>query len=124
MSAFVSDYDHNAPTPEHLEATHQRLYKIIRKSNPDIPYIMISKYDFDSDYSTSIVRRNIIADTYRYARSMGDENVYFIDGAGIFRGPYEDMCTVDGCHPNDMGFALIADAIAAELKRAFSQNLF
>lgn len=124
MSAFVSDYDHNAPTPEHLEATHLKLYKTIRKSNPDLPYIMISRYDFDSEYDKNIIRRNIIADTYRYARSIGDKNVYFIDGAGIFRGPYEDMCTVDGCHPNDIGFALLADAIGAELKRAFSQNLF
>ena len=123
MSAFVSDYDHNAPTPEHLEATHLKLYKTIRKSNPTLPYIMISKYDLDSDYDVNIIRRDIIADTYRYARSTGDKNVYFIDGAGIFRGPYEDMCTVDGCHPNDIGFALLADAIGAELKRAFSQNL-
>jgi hypothetical protein len=34
------------------------------------------------------------------------------------------MCTVDSCHPNDLGFALMADAITAELERAMTQNLF
>ena len=36
MSAFVSDYDHNATT-DVLRATHTRLYETIRASHPDIP---------------------------------------------------------------------------------------
>jgi lysophospholipase L1-like esterase len=122
MTAFVCDYDHNAPDAEHLEKTHYKMYEKIRAAHPDIPYIIISKPDFDSNYVTSIPRRNVIFDTYRRARDNGDLNVYYIDGAGIFRGPYEDSCTVDGTHPNDLGFALMADAIEAELKRAFTQN--
>ena len=31
MSAFVYDYDYNAPTTEHYEATHDRFYRIISK---------------------------------------------------------------------------------------------
>ncbi len=122
MSAFVCDYDHNAPNVEHLNATHYKLYETIRKAHPDIPYIMLSKPDFDSDYTTNIPRRNVIFDTYRRAIENGDSNVYYIDGASIFRGPYEDSCTVDGTHPNDLGFALMADAVEAELRRAMTQN--
>ena len=122
MCAFVCDYDHNAPSVEHLENTHYKLYEAIRKAHPDVPYIIISKPDFDSNYDTSIPRRNVIFDTYRKARANGDRNVYYVDGASIFRGPYEDSCTVDGTHPNDLGFALMADAVEAELIRAFSQN--
>lgn len=121
MCAFVSDYDHNAPNPEHLKNTHRRMYEKIRAANPDIPYIMISRYDFDCAYDENILRRDVIYETYRYARQNGDGNVYYIDGASVFRGSYEDMCTVDGTHPNDLGFALLADAIGAELKRAFTQ---
>lgn len=122
MCAFVSDYDHNAPSAEHLERTHFKMYERIRGKNPDLPYIMLSRYDFDCDYDANIRRRDVIYETYRRAIDKGDKNVYYIDGASVFRGPYEDMCTVDGTHPNDLGFALLADAIGAELKRAFTQG--
>lgn len=124
MSAFVSDYDHNAYDVEYLAATHCKMYKSIREKHADIPYIMISRVDFDCSYDENILRRDVIYDTYRYARANGDENVYFIDGAGVFRGPYQDLCTTDGCHPTDVGFALMADAVGNELERALTQHLF
>ena len=124
MSAFVSDYDHNAPTPTHLKNTHCKMYQKIREKNPDIPYIMLSRPDFDNNYDESILRRDVIYDTYRFAREQGDRNVYYIDGKSIFQGKYTDMCTVDGCHPTDLGFALMADHIEAELQRAMTQHLF
>lgn len=124
MSAFVCDYDHNAPTVGHLRATHFRMYEKIRAAHPDVPYIMLSKCDLDNDYEQNLLRREVICESYRKARESGDRNVYYIDGASIFRGPYREMCTVDSCHPNDLGFALIADALTAELERAMTQNLF
>ena len=124
MSAFVSDYDHNAPNVEHLCATHCKMYQKIRAAHPQIPYIMISRVDFDSSYVQNIARRDVIIDTYRYARSRGDQNVYLIEGEGVFRGPYSEMCTVDGTHPTDLGFALMADAVEAELRRALTRSLF
>ena len=57
------------------------------------------------------------------ARAAGDRNVIYIDGASVFRGQYQEMCTVDGTHPNDLGFALLAGAIGAELKVAMTQHL-
>lgn len=124
MSAFVSDYDHNAPNPTHLKNTHCKMYQKIREKNPDVPYIMLSRPDFDTNYDESILRRDVIYDTYRFAREQGDRNVYYIDGKSIFQGKYTDMCTVDGCHPTDLGFALMADHIEAELQRAMTQHLF
>lgn len=123
MSAFVCDYDHNAPTVEHLRATHEKLYRKIRAAHPDIPIILISKPDFSqcikyTSYLHNAQRRAVILDTYRNAYNSGDKNVYLIDGEGIFNGPYEDMCTVDGCHPNDLGFALMADAVENTIRRA------
>ena len=48
MSAFISDYDHNSPSREHLSATHYKMYEKIRAAHPDIPYIMLSKCDLDN----------------------------------------------------------------------------
>ncbi len=123
MSVFISDYDHNAPDVAHLKATHQRLYDIIRDKQPDIPYIMISRPNFNCGSPDAERRREVIWNTYCYARAKGDRNVYFIDGESFFRGPYHNLCTVDGCHPNDMGFALMADAIEHELKQALTKRV-
>ena len=118
MSAFVCDYDHNAPNAAYLRATHQKMYDAIREKNPTLPYIMISRPDYFHGEEDSIARRQVVVDTYHYAIAKGDRNVYFIDGSSVFRGPMEDSCTVDGCHPNDLGFSKMADAVACVLKRA------
>lgn len=123
MMAFVSDYDANSPSPEHLRETHLSLYRAIREKHPNIPYIIVSRIHVDADYEKTVIRRDVIYDTYRYARENGDRNVYFVDGEGVFRGKYANMCTVDGSHPNDLGFALMADAIGATLERALTQHL-
>ncbi len=122
MLAFVSDYDHNAPSVDYLRETHRRMYEIIRASHPDIPYIMISRPDF-AHTESDCQRRDVIIDTYRFARSQGDEMAFYIDGEGFFRGPDEDSCTVDGTHPNDLGMMKMADAIGKKLERALRGKL-
>ena len=113
MSAFFSDYDHNSSV-EGLRNKHLPMYKKIREKHPDIPYIMMSRVDVDAGangYGETRIRRKIIHDTFTYALEQGDENVYFVDGEGIFRGPYEDCCTVDSVHPNDFGFLCMARSL-------------
>jgi len=128
MSAFVLDYDHNTPSVEHLQNTHRKVYDKIRESHPDIPIIMMSRPDFDADgdggYEYSVRRRRVIIDTYHYAIDNGDKNVYFIDGEGIFRGPFEDTCTVDGTHPTDLGFMHIAQKLEAVFRRIINNGTF
>lgn len=109
MSAFVYDYDYNAPTPEHLESTHERMFKAIRNKHSDIPVIIMSR---PKNRLTEIEekRLRIIEKTYKNAISAGDKNVYFLDGKRL-----TELCgeegTVDGCHPTDFGFASIAKAL-------------
>ena len=43
MSIFVYDYDHNAPTVEHLSNTHERMFKEIRSAHPNMPIIIMSR---------------------------------------------------------------------------------
>lgn len=123
MSAFVADYDHNSPNPEHLCRTHRRMYDAVRAAHPDIPYVLLSRTDFFRPGSRAagphenIDRRHVIAELFRDARVNGDKNVYYVDGEGIFRGFWEDCCTVDGVHPNDLGFSLIAEALIPIFRR-------
>ena len=117
MCVFVSDYDHNAPTVEHLRNTHYKLYTEIREKNPDLPYIMISKPDFKWDNPADVEKREIIKESYRRAVNAGDKNVYFLDGETIFGDFERDAHTVDGCHPNDLGFYKFALALKPILEK-------
>ncbi len=124
MSAFVSDYDHNAPSVDYLRETHRRMYEIIREKNPSIPYIMLSRPDFAThSEDDSEKRRRVVEDTFRFARAAGDKNVWYIDGEGIYRGAELDACTVDGSHPTDLGFMKMADAIGRILRRAMRRDI-
>ena len=121
MSVFVSDYDYNAPSVEHLKNTHEKLYRKIREKNPTVPYIMLSRPSIDaSSYETVCLRREIVFETFMKARAEGDKNVFYIDGESIFRGRDADAGTVDGVHPNDYGFILMANAIEAEILHALT----
>lgn len=119
MSAFVMDYDHNAPTLEHLEMTHEPFYKIIRSAQPELPIIMISKPTQVTNY---VERRQIILRTYQNAVSAGDRNVWFIDGETLFGTEDRDACTVDSTHPNDLGFWRMANTIEPVLRQALGLN--
>ncbi len=125
MSVFISDYDHNAPDPEHLAATHYPLYRIIREKNPDVPYIMITRPNYWTNTTGEkdvLRRRDVIMRSYLKAREEGDENVYFIDGSSFFSTKECYDLSVDGTHPNDAGFLRMAEVIAALIRHIFMKN--
>lgn len=125
MSVFVLDYDHNAPTPEYLGATHKKMFSRIREAQPTLPIVIVSMpvYITDGgvavspfDLPTVLRRRDIIKKTYDDAVAAGDKNVAFVDGTTLFDGTYPELCTVDTVHPNDAGFFCMAEKIGAAVK--------
>ena len=110
MSAFVYDYDHNAPSAEYLEKTHYDGYKTVRAKQPDLPIIMASKVDYYSDEAENEKRRLIIEESYKRGIAEGDKNLYFVDGRHIFDDDLRNESTQDGCHPNDVGYLAMAKA--------------
>ncbi|MBR2616593.1 MAG: hypothetical protein IKC69_07950 [Clostridia bacterium] len=118
MCLFVSDYDYNAPSVEHLRETHYRLYETVRKKHPSIPYVMITRPNFFRSPSDSIARREVVLESYRRAVDSGDRNVWFIDGESLFEGEHYESCTSDGTHPNDLGFYRMAAKIGPVIAQA------
>ena len=116
-SLFICDYDSNAPTPEYLEKTHLRLYERYRAKRPDIPIVFISNTYSDNGNMNAEVRFGIIKKTYDIAISRGDKNVYLIDGMKLFGEEDVENCTVDGVHPNDLGFYKMAKGIYDKFKK-------
>ena len=114
MSVFIYDYDHNAPTPEHLKNTHETMFKIIRETHPTLPIILLSrpKYCLNQEEEERLA---IIRATYENALANGDTNVYLIDGKTLMQYAHNEG-TVDGCHPTDFGFYSMAQTLASLLK--------
>ena len=118
MSVFVCDYDHNAPNVEHLQETHFAFYETIRKKQPYIPYIMISRPTFFMNPEVNEKRRSVIYNSYRKALELGDQRVFFIDGETLLQGDFMESCTSDGIHPNDLGFFRMAQKIGPVVNHA------
>ena len=114
-SVFFLDYDHNAPTVEHLAATHEKLFLAFRATHPETPVIMMSRPKAILS-PQEVERRAVVETTYKNALARGDRNVYFLDGAAL-----SALCgnegTVDGCHPTDFGFAAMAAALISLIER-------
>jgi hypothetical protein len=120
LGAFVMDYDHNAPDPDHLQRTHRDFFSIIRESHPELPVVMMSMCDIwrDRFYATRSQRRDIVRATYDWAKGRGDSNVYFIDGEELFGDFGRCECTVDTVHPNDLGFYRMFERTLPVLREA------
>lgn len=119
FSVFVSDYDYNAPDIEYLEKTHYKMYKKIRDTHPNVPYIMLSKpiftEDTDNDYNRR--RKDIVYATYTRAKEAGDNRVYFIDGFKMFENHSKGECCADGVHPNDFGAYIMFKTIKEVIEK-------
>lgn len=121
LSAFVFDYDFNAPNAEYLRDTHGAFFRIIREKQPELPVLMMSRPSRIGDSDTP-ARRGVIYDTYKSASDSGDKNVAFIDGASFFEAYDRGLCTVDLTHPTDLGFYLMAKRISPILRELLYKN--
>ena len=116
FSIFVYDYDHNCNGAAHLKETHHPFYRIIREAHPDLPIIMITSSTILLKEQEFAARREVILESYKQALEEGDKNVYLIDGKELFGGDNWDACTVDGVHPNDLGFYRMAKRIGRDVQ--------
>ncbi|MDF2922420.1 MAG: hypothetical protein K0R57_1334 [Paenibacillaceae bacterium] len=120
MCCFVLDYDHNAPSPAYLEDTHYSFYHTVRQAQPTLPIILVSRPDFDLQVEDSVARRQVIRATYDRGRKNGDNHLWLADGELLFGERERDACTVDTCHPNDLGFMRMAEALYPLFKQALA----
>ncbi len=114
MSAFVYDYDYNTPSVEHLQATHERMFKIIREKQPNLPIVILSapRYYLNEEMQRRLA---IIQKTYENAVAAGDKNVLFLSGKEMLEG-VQETALADNIHPGDGGFIAMASRIGKALK--------
>lgn len=120
MSVFVYDYDHNAPDLAHLQATHEKMFCTIREKNPTLPIVILSRPKFLlSDVEKQ--RMAVIRTTWEKAVAAGDTHVYFVEGPTLM-ATAENEGTVDGTHPNDLGFYSMANALESLISSILNQK--
>lgn len=124
LSCFVMDYDHNAPTEEDLQKTHETFFQIIHEKQPDLPIVFVTRPYFEpgQKYDDVRKRREIVLRTYTNALARGDKHVYFADGMRFFDAIESDRAFVDIFHPNDLGFYFMAEKIIPIVKEAIQQR--
>lgn len=115
MDALVFDYDHNAPDADALERTHLSAYKLLRAKRPALP-ILLASAPLALPDAEWLRRRQIVLETYRYAKAHGDARVGFVDGAAMYPPALRAECSVDGIHPNALGMHCMADAFEPQLR--------
>ena len=121
MSVFVYDYDYNAETVEELEKNHERFFKVIRKNNPTLPIILLPKPNDEPNEKIFKLRKEVIKKTYFNALNNKDYNVFYIELNSLYKGFWGKSHTIDGCHPNDLGFYLMAKEIKPILSKILKE---
>lgn len=116
MSAFVLDYDYNAPTVQDLADTHEKMFMTIRGAQPNLPIVILSrpKFFFDEE---DISRFSIIEKTYNNAVYSGDKNVYLLSGLHLMSNVLGNEGLIDGVHPTDIGFMSMAQNLGNLLEK-------
>jgi hypothetical protein len=118
IDAFNIKEEKHEKELERINAVHEPFFKAIRTRHLDLPIIIISSPYVIPDKPEHEEYRTIIEQTYINAVKAGDRNTYYIDGKKIYGSKDIDACTVDGTHPNDLGFMRIAETIHPVLKKA------
>lgn len=77
---------------------------------PETPVIMMTSPSILKNRAVADRRKEIIRTTYLNALNSGDKNVYYLDGEEIM-APCGLDGTVEGIHPNDIGFYFMAKAV-------------
>ena len=113
---LVYDYDYNAPDAAFLRETHEPFLEYILSHNPTLPVLVMSRPnpEFKTEELQSRERRQIIWETVFKCRERGYQ-VDFLDGAELFGEEARECCTVDGIHPNDLGFYRIAQRVFGKI---------
>jgi lysophospholipase L1-like esterase len=115
-SLYVLDYASNVDAAG-LRRTLPRFVKILREKRPEVPILLVTNINYSAyDYLASRVemleqRRDIMMEFYIKQRKSGNRLIHLVDGFGLL--PFGTDCAyVDGVHPTDHGFHLMAERIA------------
>jgi lysophospholipase L1-like esterase len=121
-ACLVVDYEGNCVSTELFRETLPEFIRIYRAAHPLTPILVVSRIRYAREdvtphlYEMRMERKRFEQALVNELREKGDLNLYFFDGSHSLGGEDYYECTVDGSHPNDLGFLRMADALEPVLK--------
>ena len=106
-------------SPEHIDERTKDFILEIREKHPNLPILAIAGAPFESgNFNTKVKEnmrlRNLYFEKHIKDLMREDSNLYFLSGEGLLGEDHEG--TIDGTHPNDIGFERMIQKIEPELK--------
>lgn len=124
-SLVILDYQANAG--ESIRETLDPFVDVIRGAHPELPILIISKINYAAELNDE-KRMRAARDLAQFQlnlverrRENGDENICFLEGAELL-GPNAHEGTVDGVHPTDLGFMMMAERIEPAVAAILESN--
>lgn len=124
-SVFIIDCLPNVKAPVVAKET-KPLVKTLRAAHPETPILLVE----DRTYSNAYLKpssqerhrssRLALQEAYECLKKEGVKNLYYLEGETLLGDNSED--TVDGSHPNDLGFFRQANAFEKVLKPILEQQ--
>ena len=120
---FLLDYEANCESIDGMKKTLPPFLDALRARHPDTPILVVSGTRYSSEglddggqrpeYLFTI--RDIQKNEVERRKNAGDANIYFLDGSTFFGKEWHEA-TVDGCHPTDYGFFLMAEHLEPAIR--------
>jgi lysophospholipase L1-like esterase len=127
-SCFVLDFMANNKNRDTLEKVYEPFVRTIRAKHPTVPIILVTRIYAAREspllggHEFIEAKRDVIRETYKKMLTEGDQNLSLVEGYSLL-GPNEADGLVDGSHPNDLGFQLMADKLAPILAKTLKLPL-
>lgn len=116
---FILDCAAN-PTPQQIADRTENFVRLIREKHPDVPIVMIESVVRETGNFDQKVQK-MVSDQNRnfqnaYARLVKDgmQKLYLIKGDDLLGHDHEG--TIDGTHPNDLGFDRMIQVIEPKIR--------
>lgn len=118
-SCFVIDVGQNN-TVEELQERYRPFIDTIRKKHPTVPILATTPIFYNAELwsqshiQTVTQKRTIISSAIWDCMGEGDQNLHLLEAKDYLSDAFTDGA-VDGGHPNDLGFAHMAETMGNKL---------
>jgi lysophospholipase L1-like esterase len=102
-----------------VEKMTEPLVALLRAARPHTPIVLVEniRYQYTlSDTPTPLhaAKNTMLRAVFAHMRANGVSNIYLVPGEALLGSDGEG--TVDGCHPTDLGFLRMAEALTPVLR--------
>ena len=123
VNTFGSSYEE----PRAFERTYDTFLAILRwHGSRSVPILMVTPLFHTCEFEQTTrgaakleEYRRVIREVVYRRQSFGDANLILLEGHGLI-GPGQGDLLADHVHPNDAGFAAMADGLGAQIQRVLS----